>query len=166
MPQTAHGGQNRRPLSASDCAQLGHGNSRGLRRVLHPSQCQQSDRPSDLLCRAASSCGRGRRQVAGGGAASLACSAFGACPCCCRLSTPWSAAPTAGPAQSACSARNGLSTRTPPRSRLGAQAGPPPCHRALTLPTTPKPEVNLDCVPVAARGCALRAPQKISTTRL
>jgi hypothetical protein len=51
------------------------------------------------------------------------------------------------------------------RSRLGAHAGPPPCHRTLTLPT--KPEVNLDCVLAAARGCALlERPQKISTTRL
>jgi hypothetical protein len=56
------------------------------------------------------------------------------------------------------------------RSRLGAQAGPPPCTPApapaLTLPT--KPEVNLDCVLAAARGraCVAERPQKISTTRL
>lgn len=71
-------------------------------------------------------------------------------------------APCSGPcilSETACLSRDSCL-----RVQAGAPAGPPPCHRALTLPT--KPDVNLDCVLAAARVCAALSPQKISTTRL
>lgn len=61
-------------------------------------------------------------------------------------------------------------TACPPRDSGSVQAGRR-AGRSTPMPArahaATKPEVNLDCVPAAARGCAQpERPQKISTTRL
>jgi hypothetical protein len=161
-----------------------HENSKAVRRCCTPLVVfQRSKLTGHLICCAfMPSCGRRVwRQVAGGGVVgSLACIAVAvepsrACPCpqpvsihspCLphrRRDQPSEHAPR--PRLCSLSAKRPALHGTLVRSRLGAQAGPPPCHLALTLHT--KPEVNLDCVPAAARGCALvsvprRSPPPVS----
>lgn len=131
--------------------------------------------PSDLLCL--------ERQVAGGVVGSLACIAVAAAALIRvleALSLPGWLSPSSalvcrtgmvstGSAQSACSmrhahapwpclcslsARNGLSTTG--RFLLGPGWERRPGHpHALCAHAGTKPEVNLDCVLAAARGCAL-----------
>jgi len=164
----------------------GHENSKATGRFCTPLVVFQRSRVTGHLicCALKPSCGRRLwRQVAGGGvvAGGVWTWASGACPCrqpvpihslspstalVCRTDDGISPVSERPGAVCARSARNGLFfTGLSLGSGWERRPVHPHAHPALTLHT--KPEVNLDCVLAAARGCALvsvprRSPPSVS----